>query len=158
MSFFVYISHRRPVDAIVVAEQLIIRGHFPFIPQLNKLIPGRSDEEWENYFKMWLFKCDVLYCTRQPRLHEIDWALSNHIPVVSSLIELDDVKTPPFRELGREFGEAVSNIMTDSKWQEVSTDMIRIDFERRCGTGANPLDIGVYALQLWERNKLCHQK
>ncbi len=52
MSMFVYISHKDPVEAIIAAKALMASGHYPFIPQLNKLVVGRSDKEWQNYFKV----------------------------------------------------------------------------------------------------------
>ncbi len=153
MSYFVYISHRDPVDALVVARKAMEHGHYPFVPQLNKLIPGRKDEAWENYFKMWLFRCDVIYLTPSYRKHEQDWAVSCEIPVVINLQELNSLKLQPYIGLGTEFGKAVSkDLPEDEEWRKRDKAEVLKELTDVAGLGADPLKVGQLVIKAWDRD------
>ena len=153
MSFFVYVSHRRPVEAFEAAEQLMNNGHFPFVPQLNKLIQGRKDEAWEHYYKMWLFKCDCIFLTPSYREHELDWAMTNDVPVTSKIAEVNDLKLPPFAELGRRFGEKVATLLpTDESWRKVAPGTVIKEYDYMTSRGS-ALEVAAEALKVWDRQK-----
>lgn len=152
MSLFVYVSHRDTVEALVAAKELITCGHFPFIPQLNRLIAGRSNEEWENYFKMWLFRCDCILLTESSRRHEEAWAMENKLPICKSIKDVNCVKLPPFGELGRKFGEAcAAKLSTDEAWRMASKEEIERHGSGIFGLGTDPLNAGAAALMVWDR-------
>jgi hypothetical protein len=154
MGYFVYVSHKRPVDAFVAAEKLMNHGHFPFVPQLNKLVAGRKDPEWENYFKMWLFRCDCILLTERFREHERDWAVSNKIPVVTSVVGVNDIRLPPFAELGREFGMEVASLLPKSEeWRKRSREDLSKEFQDAAGLGRDPVEFSVLALKAWDMKK-----
>lgn len=152
MGYFIYVSHRDTVEALVTAKELMIQGHFPFVPQLNRLIQGRQDAEWENYFKMWLFRCDAIYLTPSFRPHEKLWAMENKIPIVNGMREVLSIKLPPFGELGRKFGERVAeHLDPEENWRKKDKKDVLKDFENAIGIGHDPLHIGALALVAWDR-------
>lgn len=152
MSLFVYVSHRDTVEALVAAKELITCGHFPFIPQLNRLIAGRSNEEWENYFKMWLFRCDCILLTESSRRHEEAWAMENKLPICKSVKDVNNIKLPPFGELGRKFGERVASILApNEEWRTGSIEDEEQRFKMVAGVGADPILVAARALMLWDR-------
>lgn len=154
MSIFVYISHSDPVHAIVAAQELMAQNAFPFVPQLNKLVVGRSDEEWIRYYRNWILKCDVMLATKSQRKHEMDYARENHVPIAFSVAEAVGVKLPPYAELGRKFGEAVAaNLPANESWRTMSHEEVNKQFEKYCGLGnaQNVVEISVTALQVWDR-------
>jgi len=154
MSYFVYVSHKRPVEAFEIAEQLMKSGHYPFVPQLNKLIAGRKDAEWENYFKMWLLRCDFIFLTSSFREHERDWAIDNKISIVNTMSDLSFLKLPPFRELGREFGVEIAELLPeDEEWRKMSKDEAHKCLTNVAGVGANPLTVGLVALKAWDMQR-----
>lgn len=155
MSMFIYISHKKPIEALIAAEALMDKGYFPFIPQLNKLLPGRSDKQWEDYFKMWLFKCDIYLCNSY-RPHELAWATENHIQYARNILDVERIKLPPFGELGRKFGEEVAfSLDPKESWRTKSRDEVLKEFENTCGNivaGSNdPMTVARLALQAWDR-------
>jgi hypothetical protein len=152
MGYFVYVSHRDTVKALTVSKELMIHGHFPFVPQLNRLISGRTDAEWENYFKMWLFRCDAIFLTPSYREHEKVWAKENNVPVFSSLKELHAFKFPPFSELGRKFGEKVATKLDVNEfWRKCSKEEVVKNFEHVAGLGSDPIKVAALALMVWDR-------
>jgi hypothetical protein len=152
MGHFVYVSHRDVVEALTVSKELVASGHYPFVPQLNRLVAGRSDKEWENYFKMWLFRCDCIYLTPSYREHELAWASENSIPRVFSMRELERLTLPPFGELGRKFGEkCAEKLPSDESWRKLDKAEARKHFEGFVGLGRDPVEIGSLCLCMWDR-------
>jgi hypothetical protein len=152
MSIFVYISHTDPVHALVAAQELMTVNAMPFVPSLNKLVVGRSDEEWVKYCRNWMYKCDVLLATKSHRKHEIDFARENHIPIAFSVAEATAVKLPPFAELGRRFGEVLSsNLPATENWRTKSVEEVQKEFYDVAGVGSSPVEVSVLALRLWDR-------
>jgi hypothetical protein len=154
MSIFVYVSHTDPVHALVAAQELMIVNAFPFVPSLNKLVVGRSDEDWIKYYRNWMYKCDVVLATKSHRKHEIDFARENHIPIAFSVAEATAVKLPQFAELGRKFGEVLaSNLPSNEDWRRQSKDDVVKEFETLAGLGSGRtiVDYGVAALKAWDR-------
>jgi hypothetical protein len=152
MSIFVYISHSDPVHALIAAQELMTVNAFPFVPSLNKLVVGRSDEEWVKYYRNWMLKCDVVLATKSHRKHEIDFARENHIPIAYTTQEATAVSLPPYAELGRKFGEAVaSNLPCNEDWRRQPAEYVLKVFQDSCGLGRRPLDVAVLALQAWDR-------
>jgi len=152
MSYFVYISHRDPVEAILAARHLMQSGYFPFVPSLNKLVAGKTDEQWQNYYKNWMFRCDCVLLTETFRTHEKQWAMEIKLPICSSVEQVFQLLLPPFAELGRKFGEACA-LHLDKKedWRKYNKEEALKQFHNLCGLGAKPLEIGVCALQAWDR-------
>ena len=149
---FIYISHRDPVEAIVAARDLMKFGHYPFIPQLNKLVAGKTDDEWQRYFKMWMFRCDCLFACVSARTHEIMWAKENKIPVCADYTHVNTLKLPPYGELGRKFGEEVATkLPLNEAWRTLQAEEVKRQFEDKCGLGADPVTVGRFALQAWDR-------
>lgn len=149
---FVYISHSDPVHALIAAQELMIVNALPFVPSLNKLVVGRSDEEWVKYYRNWMLKCDVVLATKSHRKHELDFAKENHIPVAFSTQEATAVQLPPFAELGRRFGEAVAaNLPKDEEWRRLPAEDATKALQNSCGLGRKTMDVAVLALQAWDR-------
>jgi len=154
MSFFVYVSHKDKIHALARSQELMEQGHFPFVPQLNRWVHGMTDAQWENYFKMWLFRCDALWKTQSFRQHEVDWAVANNIPVVTSFSELGNIKVPPFAELGKEFGmKCASMLPKNEEWRRMDEADVKKQLTNLCGLGAQAIDVGVLALKAWDRRQ-----
>jgi hypothetical protein len=127
---------------------------FPFVPSLNKLVVGRSDEEWVKYYRNWMLKCDVVLATKSHRKHEIDYARENHVPIAYTTQEAIAVQLQPFAELGRKFGEHVAaNLPKNEEWRTKSIDEVNKEFELVCGLGNSQRVVGIsaLALQVWDR-------
>jgi hypothetical protein len=152
MGFYIYVSHKDTVEALVAAKELMQKGHFPFVPQLNRLVAGKTDAEWENYFKMWLFRCDCIYLCVTHRPHEVAWARENKVPVCSKMSDVDNLTLPKFGELGRRFGEQCASLLeTNEGWRQGSKEDEVKKFEDLVGLGRKPLTVGVAALKAWDR-------
>jgi hypothetical protein len=140
------------VEALTAAKAIMQNGHYPFVPQLNRLISGRTDQQWENYFKMWLLRCEVLYLTQSFRQHERIWAADEHMPIVRDIGGLNSLTLPPFGELGRKFGEQVARqLPEDERWRKMPKEEVIKDFERIAGLGSEPLVCAAHALRVWDR-------
>jgi hypothetical protein len=130
-------------------------GGYPFVPQLNKLIPGRSDEEWVKYYQIWALQSEVMLLTESYRPHEAAFARENKIPTATSVQEAMTIKLPPFAELGRKFGEEVAAGFEGEGWRQQSVEEVNKIFDDMVGTGAHkvPLLVARLSLQVWDRQK-----
>lgn len=154
MSFFVYVSHKDPVHALIAVRSLMENGHLPFMPALNKLIPGRTDKEWENYFMMYLLRMDAMLMTESYREHEKNWAIVNDIPVCASVREVNDLKLPPFRDLGKEFGETIVKLLSKKEaWRKKTLEEVQKEYSDMVGLGRPPEVVAAKALELWDRRR-----
>ena len=152
MSIFVYISHQDPIHALVACQELMTQNAYPFVPQLNKLVVGRTDEEWIRYYQMWMLKCDVVLATKSQRAHELAFARENKKPIAFSVAEAVAVQLPPFAELGRQFGEACAELLPkDEGWRRDTKEDALHQFGNIVGLGRDPLYIGIEALKAWDR-------
>ena len=155
MGFFVYVSHRDVVHALEASRQLMKHGHYPFVPHLNRWVDGLPEYEWENHFKMWLFRCDILFCTQSYRNNEVAWARELKMPIVYTIDGMDRVVLPKYRELGRQFGEACALALERSdpneEWRRPSPERAQIDFEQYLGDVQTPINVAVAALKAWDR-------
>lgn len=103
----VYISYRDDSldKAITIAKLLMIKGCIPFLPRLNKLVDGRSDDEWVRYYISQLYVQDCLWATDTARAHEIAAAMNFGIPVIHNEQELSNVHLPKYGELAKDFSK-----------------------------------------------------
>jgi len=159
MSYFVYVSHKNVVQALVTAEQLMENGCYPFVPQLNRLVENRSDSEWVNYYKMYLLKMDILFLTKSFRPHEKDLALENKIPIISNIKSISSIELSPYIGLGHEFGKEVAKFLPENEnWRKKTKDELMKIFTNVCGIGADPLEVARMALMVWDKGKNEHKK
>lgn len=155
MSIRIYVSHTDPVHGLLAARRIMELGGYPFVPQLNKLITGRSDDEWTRYYKMWALQCEVMLLTESYRPHEAEFARENKIPTVSNVQDAMMIKLPPFAELGRKFGEQVAEGIVSEAWRNLSITEANKQFDDVSGLGAHadPLHVARLALFAWDRQK-----
>lgn len=149
--FFTYISFTDPIEGITAARDLMQAGHFPFLPQLNKLVVGRSDEQWVKYYQMWLLRCDCIFATAHAREHEVQFANANKIPWCNTIDKVNRLQLPPYDELGRRFGVAVARmIKPGDNWQQLDVDQLRRDVDDVIGLGLDRMGVAVKILKHWD--------
>lgn len=149
MSTRVYISHKDPVDALIAGRDLMLRGSRPFVPQLNKLIPGLSDKQWEDYYKIWMIQCDCVLKTKTFREHELSWAREEKVPIVDNIDDAVNLIIHPQKENLRVFARELES-------QDLAYDK---EPERKPGLTitavdyAEPLALAAAGFRIWARRR-----
>lgn len=137
----VYVSYRDFDHALNVAKILMTNGYRPFVPQLNKLIPGLSDDQWVRYFTSWIYDSDALWSTPTARDHELAVAKNFGIPVISNMTQLLEVKLPKYGELLKEFSKQINHCLESSDpnedWRKVDPSFAVQELEAVIGLQAS---------------------
>lgn len=134
MSNRVYVSFENDWldQAVKLGGELMSAGHYPFVPRLSKLIPGRTSDEWVAYYSMWILQCDCLFETMTARPHELKFAREFNIPIVNSVEKVNALKLPVYGELGRQFGLDAARLLEktepDENWRKLNNGAVLKSF------------------------------
>lgn len=89
------IAHQNTINAIRVAENIINRGHIPFVPHLTHFMHLYSKETLSyKFFTIydieWLRDCDALFFigSSPGADKELEWAKNNGLSIYYNLIEV----------------------------------------------------------------------